>query len=89
MGAVTDVGDQYRAGECARVLELVDEYLPFLTDHPTELAEVYLYKGKCLSRMERTEEAKAAFSYVSEQHPDTPFAYEARAMLRQFEPDAP
>ena len=85
IGATTDIGEQYRANECAVVLERVDEYASMLADHPLALAEAQLYKGKCLSRMGRTDEAIAAYSYVSEQHPETPFAYEARALLAQLE----
>ncbi|MCP4092816.1 MAG: hypothetical protein GY747_05135, partial [Planctomycetes bacterium] len=82
-GTMVNITDSYQQGNCASVLDQVDEGMVFISERPDLLAEAFLYKAKCLEQMGRANEATELYRYVSEQHPTTPFAYEARAHLTQ------
>ena len=88
-GLIVDISERYRAGDCAGVLKSVDESIAFISNRPELLAEVYLFKAKCLQRMSREGEAVEIYRYVTEQHPTTASAYEARALLSELEPSEP
>ena len=83
-GMLIEIEESFRAGECAMVLDKVAESTSFLQDRPERLAQAYFYKARCLARMGRRDEAAALFLYITEQHPTTPFAYEAQALRAQL-----
>ena len=89
VGVMAEVIDQFHEGNCAGVVQTVDESIGFISSRPELLAEAFLYKARCLERMSRRSEAAELYRYVSEQHPNTPYAYEARAFLSELEGSSP
>jgi hypothetical protein len=88
LGAITNLRDDYASGECAAVVRQVSEYSSWLEGDSAALAEAYFLKANCLDRMSREAEAQQLYHYVVDQHPDTPFAYQARALIEEPVPES-
>ena len=81
MGAVSGIAEAHDAGNCAQVITEVDQYHSFFTDRPALAAEAFYLKGDCLIRMGQSTEGYGLMQYIAEQHPESPYAYQAKARI--------
>ncbi len=84
-GAMADLQELYAAGECKQVIARSTEYASFLEADPARVAEANFLKAQCFAQLGRRAEAIAVFRYVAEQHPTSPYAYQARVMIEGLE----
>jgi tetratricopeptide (TPR) repeat protein len=83
-GAMADMQELYAKGECAQLLQSAGNYSPFIAEHPALVAEASFLRANCLAQMGRQDEAVELFRYVSERHPESPYAYQSRALIKGY-----
>ena len=87
MGAVSGIAEAHDAGNCQQVITEVDQYHSFFADRPALAAEAHYLKADCLLRTGRSTEGYGLMAYIAEQHPDSPYAYQAQARLDARDPN--
>lgn len=85
LGAVAELTELHQRNECGQLVAKADTNLAFLEDRPDLLAQAHYLKADCLMRMRREAEALGLFRYVTEQHPESPYAYQAQARIDAYE----
>lgn len=84
-GTQAQLQELHRNHECAKLLQTADETYSFIADRTDLLAEANFLKADCLVSMGWEEDGIALYRYVAERHPESPFAYQARARVVAFE----